>query len=207
MFVQGYRAELGKGFSPLDLSASGRALARCYPHPSKTRFFAATELHEKGRKRESLEAAAKPKGSTELYRKTSFKPAEPGEPAAREMILLVEDEVSLRIIIQKVLQQCGYTIIPAENGAEALELWTRHRHEISLVLTDMVLPEGMSGVQLVKKLKADNPSLKVVYISGFSTDGLAHSGEELVEGKNFVQKPFRRDTLAGTVRRLLDAAG
>ena len=197
MFVQDYRAELGKGFGLLDLSPSRRASALCCPPPSKTRFFAATELHEKGRKREPLEASNKPKTSIELLPKSACKPAEQGEVTAQEMIFLVEDEVSLRVIMQKVLQQCGYTIIAAENGAEALELWARHRTEISLVLTDMVLPEGMSGFQLVKKLKADNPKLKVIYTSGFSTDGLTHSGEELVEGKNFVQKPFRRDALAG----------
>jgi len=119
------------------------------------------------------------------------------------VILLVEDELGLRTIMQKVLQQCGYSIIPAGNGVEALQLWARYHDDIDLLLTDMVMPEGLSGVQLAQKIRMEKPDLKVIYTSGLTAEGLASHGEHLVEGANFLQKPFRRDTLAGAVRRLL----
>src|SRR5207237_4818045 len=128
-----------------------------------------------------------------------------GEDAGKETILLVEDERSLRLIIQKVLQQFGYEVIPAGNASEALALWARHNQEIDLLLTDLVMPESLSGRQLAQKLRDERPDLKVVYTSGFDIEPLDASTEEFIEGLNFVQKPFRRDALAAAVRRSLDS--
>jgi len=127
------------------------------------------------------------------------------EDAGKETILLVEDELSLRLIIQKVLQQFGYEVIPAANAGEALELWASHNREIDLLLTDLVMPESLSGRQLAQKLRDERPDLKVVYTSGFDLTPLDASTEEFIEGLNFVQKPFRRETLAAAVRRSLDS--
>src|SRR5438309_6281242 len=127
------------------------------------------------------------------------------EDAGKETILLVEDERSLRLIIQKVLQQFGYEVIPAGNASEALELWASHNQEIDLLLTDLVMPESLSGRQLAQKLRDERPDLKVVYTSGFDIEPFDNSSEQFVEGLNFVQKPFRRDTLASAVRRSLDS--
>ena len=120
-----------------------------------------------------------------------------------ETILLVEDEFRLRVMLENLLQQDGYRIIPAANATEALQLWARHSQEIDLVLTDLIMPEGMNGLDLSQKLRAERPNLKIVYTSGFRLDSFDERADDLVEGLNFVQKPFRRETLAKTVRRSL----
>jgi len=125
------------------------------------------------------------------------------DDAGKETILLVEDELSLRLIIQKILQQFGYQVILAANADEALELWARQRDQIDLLLTDLVMPESISGQQLAQKLRNERPDLRVVYTSGFDIEPL-DATEEFVEGVNFVQKPFRREALVAAVRRSLD---
>jgi two-component system cell cycle sensor histidine kinase/response regulator CckA len=73
-------------------------------------------------------------------------------------------------------------------------------------LTDMVMPEGVTGQQLAEKLKAQNPALKVIYSSGYSADLVSEEGIDLCEGQNFLQKPYHPQKLAQTVRNCLDAA-
>src|SRR5580700_1492922 len=99
-------------------------------------------------------------------------------------ILVVEDEPSLRMLVRKVLERSNFEVLEAASGALALELWNQDKPQIDLLLTDMVMPDGMSGRQLAERLRADNPSLKVLFTSGYSTD-LLGKDLGLEEGLNF----------------------
>ncbi len=126
-------------------------------------------------------------------------------PRGSEVILVVEDERAVRLLVNNLLQRCGYTVLMAESGVAALEVWKEHQHRIALLLTDMVMPDGMSGRELARRLKQGNPRLKVIYTSGYSA---AITGEvpPLTEGVNFLQKPYPPHHLAKTVRACLDRA-
>jgi CheY-like chemotaxis protein len=125
--------------------------------------------------------------------------------AGSETILLVEDEVSVRVITRALLERQGYQVLEASNGVEALQLWEARRAPIHLLFTDLVMPEGVNGRDLAARLQASGPALKVIYTSGYSGDV---AGRELLlrEGWNFLQKPYSRQQLLETVRRALDAA-
>jgi DNA-binding NtrC family response regulator len=90
------------------------------------------------------------------------------------------------------------------NGVQALEVWQENRDKIDLLLTDLVLPGGMSGMDLSARLLMDNPKLRVIYASGHSAE-IADKGSALNEGVNFLSKPFPAGKLAQTIRRTLDA--
>jgi PAS domain S-box-containing protein len=121
-----------------------------------------------------------------------------------ETILVTEDEPALRSLTRAALQRHGYSVLEAANGVEALGVWAAHKDKISLLLTDMVMPDGMSGSELAKKLMAQKPSLKVIYASGYSPEA-GINGVELTEGVNFLPKPFQVEKLARTIRAALDA--
>jgi two-component system cell cycle sensor histidine kinase/response regulator CckA len=120
-----------------------------------------------------------------------------------ETILLVEDEPPLRNLVRSVLERYGYRVLEAISGVAALAVWERSKGEIQLLLTDMVMPHGISGRELAAKLLAEKPALKVIYTSGYS---LAMVGTDMVlkEGVNFLQKPYHPAKLATTVRDCLD---
>jgi two-component system, cell cycle sensor histidine kinase and response regulator CckA len=120
-----------------------------------------------------------------------------------ETILVVEDEPALRELVVNVLELCGYRIHQARSGVEALRVWEKHKNEIDLLLTDMVMPEGMSGRQLAERLQAEDPGLKVIYTSGYSP-GMAGKDIALLEGFNFLAKPYPPSRLADVVRDCLD---
>jgi PAS domain S-box-containing protein len=124
-------------------------------------------------------------------------------PRGNEVILIVENEQAVRLLVGNLLQRCGYTALLAVSGIEALNLWEQHKNEIQLLLTDMVLPDGMMGRELAEKLKGEKPKLKVVYTSGYSAS-VVGKGPALVEGINFLQKPYHPQKLAQTVRDCLD---
>jgi signal transduction histidine kinase/FixJ family two-component response regulator len=122
-----------------------------------------------------------------------------------ETILVVEDEATLRRLFRNMLSRLGYQILEAPTGAAALELWMHHRKEIQLLLTDLVMPDGMTGIDLGQKLLKDKADLPVIYISGYSRETL-DSAVDLQEGINFLSKPFQLEKLAQIVRNSLDAA-
>jgi len=119
-------------------------------------------------------------------------------------ILLVEDESALREMTSLILQECGYSVVKAANGREAIEQWKRHCDHIDLVVTDIVMPEGLTGAQLADQLIAEHPDLKMLFTSGYSPEDV---GTELERHPNtrFLEKPYTRLTLANAVRDLLDA--
>ena len=132
---------------------------------------------------------------------------EPHAPAAvrggDETILLVEDDAALCASVRKILSQLGYCVLDAVNGAEALKIWTQYGKDIHLLLTDLVMPGGMSGMDLGERLLKENPKLKVIYNSGYSAE-VAGKDFALEEGVNFLTKPFEAQKLAQTVRQSLD---
>jgi two-component system cell cycle sensor histidine kinase/response regulator CckA len=121
-----------------------------------------------------------------------------------ETVLLVEDEEPLRLLVTKVLREAGYTVLAAGTGAEAIEIWNRERNSIHLLLSDIMMPEGMSGRELADRILADEPSLPVMFTSGYPTEALADDVEK--SGHCFLQKPYDSATLARAVRDCLDAA-
>jgi nitrogen-specific signal transduction histidine kinase/CheY-like chemotaxis protein len=120
-----------------------------------------------------------------------------------ETILIVEDEETLREMARDILKDCGYRILEAATGRQALEVWNQSAKEIDLLLTDMVMPEGMSGVDLAEWLLADRPDLRIIFTSGYSSTEI---GEELLMRSHarFLQKPYSHLALARMVRDCLD---
>ena len=123
----------------------------------------------------------------------------------KETILVVEDEPLLRDMAQAILEECGYRIHLAGTGREALEVWEKQNGAMDLLLTDMVMPEGMSGVDLAENLLGKQPQLKVIFASGYTVDELSE-GFLAKNNARFLQKPYTRVTLARMVRQALDNA-
>ena len=117
--------------------------------------------------------------------------------------MVVEDEAPVRKFVGLLLERLGYTVLTAENGVAALELWPQHREKISMLITDIVMPQGIRGYDLADKLLADKPALKVIFTSGYASDTEPRKAM-LVEGANFIRKPFKPDALAGIIRRNFD---
>jgi PAS domain S-box-containing protein len=120
-----------------------------------------------------------------------------------ETILLVEDQDALRRVVERILTAAGYTVVAAANGHEALDVAERHSGRIDLVLTDLVMPE-MGGGELVTKLAARFPGLRVLFMSGYSEDAVG-ALEGVAPGSHLISKPFAAAELTGRVRSVLDS--
>jgi PAS domain S-box-containing protein len=138
------------------------------------------------------------------------KDAAPASPAQmplfkgrNETILLVEDESALLLVSARALTLFGYRVLSAANGHEALKLWEQHRDAIDLVLTDMRMPKGMSGLELAEKLWKTKPSLKLIIMSGYNME-MAQNRTCGQANYTFLAKPFDLKTLSETVRHCLD---
>lgn len=124
-------------------------------------------------------------------------------PQGSETILLVEDDVILRTLAERVLVAMEYTVLTAADGQEALRLAGQHPGPIHLLVTDVIMP-GMSGRELAERLVAARPQLKVLYMSGYTDNTIMQHGV-LDPEVAFLHKPFSPSTLAGKVREVLDA--
>ena len=124
-------------------------------------------------------------------------------PRGTETILLVEDEDQVRSLARMALEECGYTMLVAGNGPDAIQLAGQNEGKIQMLLTDVIMPE-MSGRVLAPLLMSLNPGIKVLYMSGY-TDTTIIRKDLLVAGSAFLQKPFSLDVLARKVREVLDA--
>ena len=123
-----------------------------------------------------------------------------------ELVLFVEDEQAVQEIVTQALRRQGYRVMPASNGRIALEVWARYKAEIDLLLTDMIMPGGVSGKQLAQQLLAEKPTLKVIYSSGYDSE-IAGKEMKLTSGTNYLAKPYELDRLFRTVRAALDSSG
>ena len=121
-----------------------------------------------------------------------------------ETIFLVEDEPVLREMARDILESYGYRILEASSGKEALGMWNLTRGKIDLLLTDMIMPEGISGAELAQRLLAGQPHLKVIFTSGYTANEV--NPEILAKTRaRFLQKPYTYDMLARIVRETLDS--
>jgi PAS domain S-box-containing protein len=141
----------------------------------------------------------------EELKPASERPGVAALPGGSETVLIVEDEDDLRNALSLMLADFGYTVLQARDGIEASSIIERHDGAIDLLVTDMVMPK-MNGRELVDKLSAEFPDLKVIYMSGY-VDGAATNNAEFVSEKLFLQKPFTSDVLLHKVREVLDSAG
>lgn len=126
----------------------------------------------------------------------------PDLPPGAETVLLVEDEDAVREFAGEVLEVCGYTVLKAHNGVEALHLSTQHLGQLDLLLTDIVMPQ-MSGWELAERFALYQPTTKILYMSGY-TDSAQLSAQTKGNTLQLLLKPFTPAILARKVRALLD---
>jgi PAS domain S-box-containing protein len=120
-----------------------------------------------------------------------------------ETVLVVEDNHPLRALACETLRRGGYRVFEAADAHEALRVWREIHCRIDLLLTDVVLPNRMSGVDLAKQLRTEDEKLKIILSSGYSPE-LEDDSLDLIEGVNFLPKPYAPKTLLKTVRCCLD---
>jgi DNA-binding NtrC family response regulator len=119
-----------------------------------------------------------------------------------ETILLVEDEAAVRGLTSRILEKQGYRVLSAQHGREAMDIATKEAGKIDLVLTDIVMP-GINGRGLVERLAGIRPTMKSLYMSGYTDDDIIRRGF-MEPSKSFLQKPFTSESLLQIVRKVLD---
>jgi CheY-like chemotaxis protein len=135
------------------------------------------------------------------------RPAAPpveGAPGGSETVLLVEDDDAVRQLNLEVLRAAGYAALEARHAGEALVIAERHSGPIHLLVTDVVMPH-MSGLELVERMSAVRPGMRVLLVSGYADDAVVRHGRG-AENWPFLQKPFPPDALLRKAREVLDAA-
>ena len=121
-----------------------------------------------------------------------------------ETVLVVENASAVRELVGKILEAYGYRILEAASGLEALPIWEKHGEKIDLLMTNIVMPNGMTGRELAERLQTRKPALKVLFTTGFSPDVLENKFL-FADGCKFLQKPYHPGILAHMVRECLDA--
>ena len=131
--------------------------------------------------------------------------AQPELRGGTETILLVEDDFAVRTITRQVLETFNYKVYDAASGREAVGLWENQGAGIDLLLTDIVMPEGMSGRDVAEQIRAQKPQIKVIFMSGYSAEIVGKETNFFRRVKSFyLHKPFSSQTLIQTVRQCLD---
>ncbi len=120
-----------------------------------------------------------------------------------ETMLLVEDEPAVREFAVAVLRSHGYRVLQAGSGVEALEVWKWHRARITLLFSDLVMPDGLGGVELAALLRKEKPTLKIVLTSGYADEALGQQFRPPA-GAHFIRKPYKPQLLAQIVRDAFD---
>jgi CheY-like chemotaxis protein len=131
-----------------------------------------------------------------------FRPASAKLVRGTETVLVVEDEQDVRDLAVQVLRSCGYRVLAAPDGPEALLVSRQFEESIHLLLTDVVMPQ-MSGRELAAQLQEQRPELQVLYMSGYTDDAIVHHGV-LSASEAFLSKPLTVEALTHKVRALLD---
>jgi DNA-binding NtrC family response regulator len=125
--------------------------------------------------------------------------------ADAETILVVEDEVLLREIECSILESCGYRVLEADSSSKAMDVWNQQGEKIDLLLTDVVLPPGISGLDLAKRLRDRQPRLKVIFTTGKVDLHLDDAALEKMNAR-FLQKPYQHTDLVQLVDDALTPA-
>jgi PAS domain S-box-containing protein len=133
----------------------------------------------------------------------NIRPVPPAAERRTETVLLAEDEEEVRAFIHHVLTECGYTVLTAADGNEAVALADRHVGPIHLLITDVVMP-GTGGRAVAERLAERHAGMQVLFVSGYTDDSVIRHGV-LPEGASFLQKPFTSVALAIKVKEVLDA--
>jgi two-component system cell cycle sensor histidine kinase/response regulator CckA len=133
----------------------------------------------------------------------SSRPPLQAPPRGSETILLVEDDASVRALACNVLRRHGYHVLEAGGGGDALLLSEQYAKEIHLLLTDVVMPK-MSGPQLSVRVRSQRPTIRVLFMSGYTDDATVQHGLE-DRTLDFLPKPFTPEEMARRVRLALDA--
>ena len=139
--------------------------------------------------------------ATEAPAESLLPRAAPSVPTGTETILLVEDEDGVRELLEEILTAQGYHVLAASRGVEALQISEFVDEDIQMLVTDVVMPH-MSGHELAMRLRARRPAMRVLYLSGYTDEAIAHHGIVDVDAA-FLQKPFTRVALATKVREVL----
>jgi two-component system, cell cycle sensor histidine kinase and response regulator CckA len=119
-----------------------------------------------------------------------------------ETLLIVEDEPAILKLGRKMAESLGYNVLTAEKPKHALQLAEAYEGTIDLLITDVIMPE-MNGRDLASQLSVSNPGLKILYMSGYTADVIAHHGI-LEKGVQFIQKPFTHRDLAVKLREVIE---
>jgi len=141
--------------------------------------------------------------SNKLVSSEEKPPASPHASGGNETILVVEDEQLVREFVSSLLTECGYKVRQASNGVEALEIWQQCSDEIDLLLTDVVMPQKISGVELANRLWDEKQDLKVIFTSGYSFELFEEHFQSRAE-LNFLPKPYPPAKLTELIRVCLD---
>ncbi len=157
-----------------------------------------------------LFSSKKDKGTTfRIYLPLTECPAEGDLPeiptplaGGTETLLVAEDEEVVKDFLKRILERAGYKVISAVDGEDALIKFREHKDEISLVLSDVVMPRK-NGKEIVEEIRKIKPRIKVVFISGYAAD-IVHNKGILENGVDFITKPFFKDDLLRKLRQLLD---
>jgi PAS domain S-box-containing protein len=153
------------------------------------------------------------RGSTfRIYLEASSKAAAAPEeqiPAAirrgQGTLLVVEDDATVRLMLVQSLRVLGYRVFAAANGQEAMHLWRSHGPQVDLLLTDMVMPEGMTGLELAERVQAEKPGLKVIISSGYSAE-ITKLDQITAKGIFYLPKPFEIARLGAVLRHCLESS-
>ena len=133
-----------------------------------------------------------------------------GHPAAIKLtgcgktILVVEDDLAIQSLVTKYLKRLGYTPLKAESAAEALDIWAKRHEDIDLLLTDLMMPNGMTGLDLLHAARAERPDLKVVLTSGYPAQVIEQRVVPQLDAP-LLSKPYRKRLLALALRRALES--
>jgi two-component system cell cycle sensor histidine kinase/response regulator CckA len=157
-----------------------------------------------------LVSSKKGKGTTfRIYLPLTESLAVGGRPEVRkplasgtETLLVAEDEEVVKDFLERILERSGYKVISADDGEDALVKFREHKDEISLVLSDVVMPKK-NGKEIVDEIKRIKPGIKFVFISGYAAD-IVHNKGILEKGVDFITKPFFKDDLLRKLRQVLD---
>jgi len=120
---------------------------------------------------------------------------------ASETVLLVEDDERVRALVRSILKKGGYRVLEAEHAEAAAEISSAHQGPIDLLLTDVVMP-GRNGRELAEQVVRSRPSIRVLFMSGYSNDAVMMRGVHITDAQ-FIQKPFTIDELSTKVRDVL----
>ena len=166
-----------------------------------------------------IEAASTPGSGTtfRVFLPQTDAPAEPAEaasairprpvlPMGNRTILLAEDDRNVRALVCAILEDAGMTVIEAHDGPSAFALWEKHRAEIDLLLTDMVMPGGLSGADLADRILKEQPELPVIYSSGYSVH-LFNAARPIRKDINYLPKPYVAGELVAIIATALDRNG